>query len=724
MVSILDIAKEARVSHGTVSNVLNGKGNVSSKRIALVEEAARKLGYKINYTAKSLRSGTTNSLSIILPSLEMEEYVQFYKGVVREAEHRGFKTNLFFTYDDPRKEKEILSSAAEERPSGVIAFSCLDDATYYYDALNLPKEDIIFCNRSLEHASEVVMFDFEKAGSDLAAYVNDKNYKRIGIFTGDEHFSNEKLFKESLTQHIKGEFVHIESATLSQEYAQAFQFILEEPLDVVITTNMQKAIAVKKAFNYGTLQSMPQIICLSSLQTTYHSSIISYYQDYGYLGSKITKKLIQSIHVEEKSYSEVYENDGIYRGQISYKKKTGSIKILTISTPTTKALQKIIPHFEKNTNIKVELEITNYKDIFKILSEKKEWSKYDLIRMDLVGLPWYGKSVYLPLDQLNKDLDKIIEALPKELKNHYSFVNEMPFAIPFDISTQMLFYRKDLFENEIIKRKFYETKKKQLKVPDTFAEYNEIVEFFTSSDLSTIESMYGASMVTGSPEIVAADFLTRYYGLKGSLINKDSVELDEEKAKLALTSYIESIHFSKTFDSLWWGDEVNSFINGESAMVLGFMNHVSVLSQSNIKSSIGTANVPDGTPLLGGGIIGITKESKNIEQAIQFLLWVNDNEIAEQITMLGGNTSKHLLSSNSTIQNLYPWLLKAKYTFMNGIRENSFENGQGMNLRETEEIIGAEIMKVIHKEGQDIRKTVKKINHLFKERQRELIVSN
>ena len=211
MVSILDIAKEAGVSHGTVSNVLNGKGNVSSKRIALVEEAARKLGYKINYTAKSLRSGTTNSLSIILPSLEMEEYVQFYKGVVREAKHRGFKTNVFFTYDDPRKEKEILSSVAEERPSGVITFSCLDDATYYYDALNVPKEDIIFCNRSLEHASEVVMFDFEQAGRDLAAYVNDKNYKRIGIFTGDEHFSNEKLFKESLTQHIKGEFVHIES---------------------------------------------------------------------------------------------------------------------------------------------------------------------------------------------------------------------------------------------------------------------------------------------------------------------------------------------------------------------------------------------------------------------------------------------------------------------------------------------------------------------------------
>ncbi|HCO29196.1 MAG TPA: LacI family transcriptional regulator, partial [Lachnospiraceae bacterium] len=33
MITIKDIAKEAHVSQGTVSNVLNNKGNVSSKKI-------------------------------------------------------------------------------------------------------------------------------------------------------------------------------------------------------------------------------------------------------------------------------------------------------------------------------------------------------------------------------------------------------------------------------------------------------------------------------------------------------------------------------------------------------------------------------------------------------------------------------------------------------------------------------------------------------------------
>ena len=49
MPTIKDIAREAGVSHGTVSNVLNKTGKVSAAKIRLVEEAAKKLGYKPKY---------------------------------------------------------------------------------------------------------------------------------------------------------------------------------------------------------------------------------------------------------------------------------------------------------------------------------------------------------------------------------------------------------------------------------------------------------------------------------------------------------------------------------------------------------------------------------------------------------------------------------------------------------------------------------------------------
>lgn len=52
MPTIKDIAAEAGVSHGTVSNVLNKKGNVSAEKIQLVEQIANKMGYKFQGTKK------------------------------------------------------------------------------------------------------------------------------------------------------------------------------------------------------------------------------------------------------------------------------------------------------------------------------------------------------------------------------------------------------------------------------------------------------------------------------------------------------------------------------------------------------------------------------------------------------------------------------------------------------------------------------------------------
>ena len=77
MATIKDIAREAGVSQGTVSNVLNGKGNVSSDKILLVERAAAKLGYTINQRAKTLRKGSSNLLAVILPNIYDQCYTDF-----------------------------------------------------------------------------------------------------------------------------------------------------------------------------------------------------------------------------------------------------------------------------------------------------------------------------------------------------------------------------------------------------------------------------------------------------------------------------------------------------------------------------------------------------------------------------------------------------------------------------------------------------------------------
>lgn len=85
MPTIKDIARIAGVSHGTVSNVLNGRGNVSVEKIEAVQRAAREVGYQLNAQAQSLRASKSQGVALILPDINAERYYQLYRGLHRAA---------------------------------------------------------------------------------------------------------------------------------------------------------------------------------------------------------------------------------------------------------------------------------------------------------------------------------------------------------------------------------------------------------------------------------------------------------------------------------------------------------------------------------------------------------------------------------------------------------------------------------------------------------------
>ena len=89
MATIKDVAKEANVSIGTVSNVINGKTN-NEELIRRVENAIEKLDFRLNGKAKSLKMKCTYLIGVVVENLENAETGLILEALERRLENEGY----------------------------------------------------------------------------------------------------------------------------------------------------------------------------------------------------------------------------------------------------------------------------------------------------------------------------------------------------------------------------------------------------------------------------------------------------------------------------------------------------------------------------------------------------------------------------------------------------------------------------------------------------------
>ncbi len=84
-----DVATAAGVSKATVSRVLNATVHVEEATADLVWKAVADLGYQINHVAKSLATGATHTVAVVVHDLANPFYPDFIKGVEAAAHRAG-----------------------------------------------------------------------------------------------------------------------------------------------------------------------------------------------------------------------------------------------------------------------------------------------------------------------------------------------------------------------------------------------------------------------------------------------------------------------------------------------------------------------------------------------------------------------------------------------------------------------------------------------------------
>jgi len=122
--SIRTVAHRASVSVATVSNVLNGKPNVSADVAARVNEAVRELGYFVDIAASRLRSRKSMLAAVVVPDLTNPLFAAFVSTLEHLTRLDKFDLVVVSARNDPAEEASRLANIRSWRPAGLVVIPC------------------------------------------------------------------------------------------------------------------------------------------------------------------------------------------------------------------------------------------------------------------------------------------------------------------------------------------------------------------------------------------------------------------------------------------------------------------------------------------------------------------------------------------------------------------------------------------------------------------------
>jgi LacI family transcriptional regulator len=120
MVSIKDVARQAGVSVGTVSNVINRPGAVSETTRSKVRTVIDRLGYVRSESARQLRAGRSRVMALLVPDMANPFFVQLARGAERAARAVDLGVMLCNSARSVTEEADYLGLFAEHRVRGVL----------------------------------------------------------------------------------------------------------------------------------------------------------------------------------------------------------------------------------------------------------------------------------------------------------------------------------------------------------------------------------------------------------------------------------------------------------------------------------------------------------------------------------------------------------------------------------------------------------------------------
>lgn len=178
-----DVAREAGVSIGSVSRVLNGGRYTSTDLVARVTGAAKKLGYQPDAKAQSLRSGTSRTIGCLVTDITNPLYAACVSAIETRLAADGFMVLLACSHYDAARENELIKLFDARGMDGMILATLSDGDTPVSRVLEGLRVPVVVLDRDFDLDADYVLIDHRAGVSSAVKYLAELGHARIALFT-------------------------------------------------------------------------------------------------------------------------------------------------------------------------------------------------------------------------------------------------------------------------------------------------------------------------------------------------------------------------------------------------------------------------------------------------------------------------------------------------------------------------------------------------------------
>lgn len=183
-ISLKDIAQKVGVSTALVSYVLSGKekeGRVGQEMAEIIRETAKKLNYQPNQIAKSLKSGRSYTIGLIVADISNPFFAHIARTVEDEAKNDGYTTIFGSSDENSEKSQHLIDALINRQVDGFIIAPAehSEKQIEYIKSLNIP---FVLIDRYFpDIETNYVVIDNYKATYNATQHLLDNGYRRIGL---------------------------------------------------------------------------------------------------------------------------------------------------------------------------------------------------------------------------------------------------------------------------------------------------------------------------------------------------------------------------------------------------------------------------------------------------------------------------------------------------------------------------------------------------------------